>query len=342
MKIAFLNIYNGQVERGSEIFVDQMARQLATHHDVTVFQTGKPEKAPYRIIQISGVSHSQYFYHHKVLLFTFKCLPFLWKEKFDWIIPINGRAQVILTRIVRAFVGGKILISGHAGVGFDDRFNIQFGAPDVFIAITSRAFAWANHLHTRSSIEMIPNGVDTHLFNPSVPPVDIAFRQPIILCVSALSSYKRIELLIQAVSRMKKGNLLVIGEGPLVNDIKILGKRLLGENFQLISHVDHISLAKYYRAANVFSLPSKVSEAFGLVYVEAMACNVPVVAPDDINRRQIIGQAGMFCDVENSEVYAHTLEQAIEKDFGNLPRQQAETYSWEKIAEKYETVLNKN
>lgn len=98
-------------------------------------------------------------------------------------------------------------------------------------------------------------------------------------------------------------------------------------------------MPNYYRAADIFSLPSKSSEAFGLVYLEAMASNLPVVAPNDDNRKFIIGKAGLLCNVSDLDDYAGTLTAALKTDFTDLPRQQAEKFSWDNIASQYEQII---
>lgn len=349
MKIAFLNIYNGKVERGSEIFVDNLTKKLSKNHGITVFQTGKKGSKSYKTVQITGIPFltinnrlQEEIYHLVVLFFTIKCLLYLWKEKFDWIIPINGRWQVLICRLVRFFRGGKILISGHAGVGFDDRWNMIFGKPDIFVALSPAAFSWAENIYPKEKLLYIPNGIDTDKFNPDKKAVKLSLPKPIILSVSALLPYKRIELLITAVSKLKKASLLIIGDGSLKDQIITLGHKLLKNRFQLIPYVPHDEIVSYYNASQLFSLPSRKSEAFGLVYLEAMACNLPVVAPNDTNRKEIINDAGLLGDVKNIEIYAKLLDAALNTDFGDKPRIQAEKFSWEKIAQKYAEVFEKN
>src|SRR3989338_10085045 len=132
MKIAFLNIYNGRVLRGSEIFVSELAKRLSTHHKVLVFQSGGSDKEPYKTVIISNLP---FLAHQKglitsalytifVFVFTLRCFPILLKENFDWIIPINGRFQVLMCRFLRLIKGTRFLVSGHSGRGFDDRVNI--------------------------------------------------------------------------------------------------------------------------------------------------------------------------------------------------------------------------
>lgn len=342
MKIAFLNIYNGVVERGSEIFVTELANQLALRNDVGVFQSGKTEKTSYKTQQIKGVpfiSTQGFLYYFFVLVFTIKCLLYLYRDNYDWIIPVNGRLQSVICRLLRLVKKNKILITGHAGVGFEDKFNIIFGRPDVFIALTPQAHKWAKQY--TSNTDYIPNGVDTDQFNPDVKPMKLDLKPPVIFCSSALLPYKRVDLVVKAVAKIPYASLLVIGDGPLNKEIDTLGKKLLPGRFLRIKYVEHDKIAGYYASSSLFTLVSRESEAFGLVYLEAMACNIPVVVPDDINRREIIGKAGIFCNPENTAEYANALDQALKNNWENAPRRQAEKYSWTVTAQKYEDVFEK-
>lgn len=341
-KIAFLNIYSGVIERGSEIFVSEIAERLSLYTQVDVYQVGLTEGKKYRVKQIKGIPKTSTFYHLWVGLFTLKCLPDLWKNKYDYVIPVNGRLQTIICRLFRFLRGGKILISGHSGMGFDDRFNLLFGNPDIFVALTPDAYTWAKNFKSKSAIQLIANGVDTEKFKPGMKKTDLKFKCPLVLCVAALEEYKRIDRLILAVENLKDVNLLVIGQGPLKIHLEELGRQKLGNRFRLLEYIPNDKLPEIYNSVQVFSLPSKESEAFGLVYLEALACNLPVVAPDDRNRRELIGEVGFYCNVENKSEYAHTLRKALETSLGNKPRERSLNYSWEKIARKYYQVMVEN
>lgn len=345
MKIAFLNIHKGLIERGSEIFVNELALKLSAKYHIDVYQIGSKERAVYNTYQIDGVPYispkaREFLYHLSVLLFTLKCIPSLLKNDYDWIVPINGRWQVLIIRIIRFFKRYKILISGHAGIGREDKINLLVGKPDVFVALSKDALSWARKIADQVDLVYIPNGIDTAKFRPDIPSEKVNLAPPIVICVSALLPYKRIDLLIKAVEKLKKTSLLLIGDGPLREQIVKSGQHLLGSRFMFLRKVDHDKIAGFYRSGNLFSLPSKESEAFGMVYLEALACNLPVVAPDDANRRDIIGIAGLFCDVTDINRYSSTLEKALKKDFGDVPFHQAEKFSWKNIVQQYEKILD--
>ena len=184
----------------------------------------------------------------------------------------------------------------------------------------------------------IPYGVDVSLFKKAKA-VTTSLQKPIVLCVAAFIAYKQIELLIKAMRFVSQASLLIIGNGPLEQELVTLGKKILGNRFQLITNVNHSQLTGYYKGATIFSLPSQSSEALGIVYIEAMAAGLPVVAPDDYNRREIIGDAGVFVDPANSEEYAKGLKLALIKNFDDKPLRQAEKFAWGKIVKQYEEIL---
>ena len=98
--------------------------------------------------------------------------------------------------------------------------------------------------------------------------------------------------------------------------------------------IPYEEIPSYYRACNVFTLASK-TEAFGISYVEAMACNLPVVTTGDDSRAEIVGNAGILTDPTNTDQYAKDLEIAVKTNYRNIPYNQALNFSWNKVAEKY-------
>jgi glycosyltransferase involved in cell wall biosynthesis len=109
MKIVFLNIYQDLVDRGAETFVYEISKRLAKNHQVTVICGGESKK-PYKILKIAGFNiyptdkpdliwrllHKFYLdpYSRQIYQFTKKAIPYIIKEKPDWVIPLNGFWQL--------------------------------------------------------------------------------------------------------------------------------------------------------------------------------------------------------------------------------------------------------
>lgn len=309
MKIAFLSRYVGSVDRGVETFVLELSRKLGERHSVEI---------------LSGKSADSY---KKIT-----------SGNYDIVIPTNGRLQALKAKIGSFFKGYKLVISGQAGVGKDDIWNIFFICPDVYVALTDYEKNWAKRWALKTKITKIPNGVDLKKFSPSGEKIDYGLENPIVISVGALYSYKHHDLAIKAVAKMEKGSLVIIGSGPEEEKLKILGDKLLKGKFKIIK-ANYEDLPKYYRGADLFTLPSWIRESFGIVYVEAMASGLPVVAPNDPPRREIIGDAGVLTDVWDSQKYAQVLQECAGKKWADLPRIQAEKFSWDNVAKEYEKLL---
>ncbi|PIS09179.1 hypothetical protein COT75_02880 [Candidatus Beckwithbacteria bacterium CG10_big_fil_rev_8_21_14_0_10_34_10] len=324
MKIAFLSFYSGLIDRGVETFVKELSSRLKKNNKVTIFKGNKEKK----ISKYSNLS---------TLLFTLKVLPKINRTKPDIIYPLNGRWQAFFCRLLALFSKSKIVIGGHAGIGRDDLFNLWLW-PNTFVALSIKGRKWAQKMAPHVKLARIPHGVDIKKFNPRVKPLSINLEKPIILTVAGSEDFKRIDLAIKAVAKLPKGSLLIAGSQSEKN--LSLGRSLLGNKRFLVSRFDHQVMPQVYKTADLFTLPSNSREAFGVCYLEAMAENLAVVAPNDSLRREIIGQAGYLVNPKNIDQYAQKLSRGLERDWGNIPRKQAEKFSWEKVAQDYQTLFN--
>ncbi len=344
-KIAILSFYSGVVERGVENFVFELTKRLKSKHQITIFQAGKQIQDPtIRTYQIKAFAQSPKsstslisklyldWQSIKILIFTVFCIPKLVTSKYEIILPLNGGWQVVLIRILTKLTGAKMLISGHAGIGSDDAWNI-FIRPDVFVALTSSQWSWAKEIAPEMKTKMLHNGVDLSVFNPKVKPMKINLKKSIVICASALVPYKRIDLTIKAVAKSKELSLLLLGDGQMQGYLDSLGKRILNNRYMRLNP-PYGQMPHYYKAGNVFTLASK-TEAFGISYLEAMACNLPVVTTNDASRQEIVGNAGILTDPVNISLYAKDLEIAAKTNYRNIPYDQALKFSWNKVANKY-------
>jgi glycosyltransferase involved in cell wall biosynthesis len=129
-----------------------------------------------------------------------------------------------------------------------------------------------------SKFELIPNGTDTSFFCPdrNVP------REPgLVVSVGRLSPQKAFQDLIEAAAivrdRSSSFHMVIIGEGPERQRLEaLIAARHLGSRVTLAGARDALFVRDRLRRAEVFAL-SSISESFGVVYLEAMATETPVV-----------------------------------------------------------------
>lgn len=306
-KIAFLNKYQGKVNRGAETFVKEVSQRLSKNYQVDV---------------ISDINYLDLF-----------------KKRYDLVIPTNGRFQVVIVRLITWITGGKMIVSGQSGMGWDDRVNL-YALPNYFVPISSQALEWSKKVNPLVKSVYIPNGVDTNKFKPEGEKIGIDLKKPVILCVGALTKAKRIDLVIKAVSKISEVSLLIVGVGEEEKNLRSLGERLLKGRFEIKSF-PYERMPEVYRAGDIFTLVSEPFHSFENVLVEAMATNLPVVANNDPIRREIVENGGLLVDPNNIDEYAKALRKTLGMDWRSKPREQAKEFDWDKVAREYEKLIEK-
>lgn len=160
MKIAFFSAYQNKLDRGAEIFSYQLSEKLKKSHEVILFSGNILPKTRWPFfwrfyIDPSGIS---------VLWFTLKNLKKVWKEKYKIVIPVNGGWQSALLRLITWVYGGKIIIIGHSGIGWDDLNNL-WCFPDIFVSLSSGAKNWAKKVNPFVKTVLIPDAIDLKKFS---------------------------------------------------------------------------------------------------------------------------------------------------------------------------------
>jgi glycosyltransferase involved in cell wall biosynthesis len=147
------------------------------------------------------------------------------------------------------------------------------------------AGAVANVLHDRYAIgrdrlHVVPYGIDYGDTQVELVPGE----GPMILFAGGNFQRKGLAVLIDAASTILKefpaARFVVLGHSA---DRELMQQRCeragVRRAFEFVGQVDYATLYRYYMSAHVFAMPSLL-EAFGIPYLEAMHCGVPVVASD--------------------------------------------------------------
>lgn len=190
--------------------------------------------------------------------------------------------------------------------------------------------------------ELIPNGVDTSRFTPGPSERD-RFGLPetgrVVLMVSAFIASKYIDRAIEAVRFLTDVTLVVAGDGPLRDELGRLAEKQIPGRYRQLT-VPASDMPALYRSADVFLHLSR-DESFGNVFVEAMACGVPVVAYDLPRTRWILGDQGCLSANENVEDIAHQIELALlRRGAGESTlAARASGFDWSTIAGRYRDFL---
>lgn len=144
------------------------------------------------------------------------------------------------------------------------------------------------------TLARLPSGVDAALFQPDVGRQEIRTRhrlgsRPVVVCVSRLVPRKGQDMLIRALPALRRRvpgtALLLVGGGPYRTELARLARENdVAEHVVLTGSVPWEELPAHYAAGDVFAMPCRNRraglevEGLGIVYLEASAVGLPVVA----------------------------------------------------------------
>ncbi len=217
---------------------------------------------------------------------------------------------------------------------------------------------------TGTALHLLPPGVDTVKFHPSADGATVRNRHgiaagdPLVVCVSRLVRRKGQDVLVEAWPRVRErvpgARLLLVGTGPLKRRLR---RRVTALGLQaavtLTGEVPTGELPSYHAAADLFAMPCRTRyggldvEGLGIVYLEAQACAVPVVAGRSGGAPEALidGVTGHTVDGTSVAAVATMLAQMLRDPdrraaLGAAGRAFVEhRYAWEVIGARLEAIL---
>lgn len=198
------------------------------------------------------------------------------------------------------------------------------------------------------------NGVDVEKFAPSERvDTEEVIR---IISIGNLIPLKGHEYTLRAISQLidqgyENVQLTLLGKGELEPELKALVEELKIENYVTFGgYVPYEQVAQQLKESHIFVLPSYY-EALGCVYLEAMACEIPVIGCRNNGIDEIIkdGKTGFLVDIKSVEQITERLQDLMSdmrrSEMGKEARKQmVSNYQWSHSAKSvrhvYEHILN--
>ena len=158
------------------------------------------------------------------------------------------------------------------------------------------------------------------------PPVNLEFytlkedKEDFYLTVSRMVPYKKVDIIVEAFSKMPDKELVVIGDGPQFAKVK----KIAGENVQLLGFQSSEIIKKYMQNAKAFVFAAE--EDFGIVPIEAQACGTPVIAYGKGGALETVidGKTGLFFEKQECDSLINAIN-----NFENI----SDTFSKKEIRE---------
>lgn len=197
-------------------------------------------------------------------------------------------------------------------------------------------------------IAIVPNGVESDRFSPG-PGVALADR-PTLLYLGRLKRYKRVDLILRAVGRLREEvrglQLLVAGRGDHEGKLRALTERLgLGETVSFLGYVSEEEKVSLLQSSWIHVLTSP-KEGWGISALEAAACGTPTVASDSPGLRDVVldGRTGTLVRHGDVGALAEALASilrspATRRKMAREARSFAEGFSWEGSARQMLEIM---
>jgi phosphatidylinositol alpha-1,6-mannosyltransferase len=216
----------------------------------------------------------------------------------------------------------------------------------------------------RTALEHLPPGVDAQRFRPDASArAELRERyglgeRPVILCLSRLVPRKGQDMLIRALppirSRIDGAALVIVGGGPYLPTLRRLASSLdVADQVTFTEGVAPAELPAHHAMADVFAMPCRTRgagldvEGLGIVYLEASASGVPVVAGRSGGAPEAVqeGRTGLVVDGRSADQIADAVSRILEDPelaarMGAAGRQWIlERWRWQTHAARLATLL---
>ncbi|MFF3497623.1 glycosyltransferase family 4 protein [Streptomyces sp. NPDC003247] len=209
----------------------------------------------------------------------------------------------------------------------------------------------------------LPPGVDEKTFHPDSGGDEVRSRlgltdRPVVVCVSRLVPRKGQDTLIRAMPHILAAEpdavLLIVGGGPYEKDLRRLAHETgVAGSVRFTGAVPWSELPAHYGAGDVFAMPCRTRrggldvEGLGIVYLEASATGLPVVAGDSGGAPDAVldGETGWVVRGGSPQETAERIvvllgDAELRRRMGERGRQWVEErWRWDLLAERLEELL---
>ena len=246
-------------------------------------------------------------------------------------------------RTITTLHGTDMLLVGQdASFARATRFGLE--RSDAVTAVSrflrDKTLAWFD---LARPIEVIPDFVDTRRFSPG------GRREPVLVHVSNFRAVKRSADAVRVlylVRRKREARLALVGAGPEAEAVgELAGKLGISEHVHFFG--EEPDIAPRLRGAAAL-LSTSEFEGFGMAVLEAMACEVPVVATDSGGVREVVDDScARIVGVGDVEGMAEAALRILEdeeaaRSMGEAGRRRAvEQFGMDRTVSRYEALYRR-
>jgi glycosyltransferase involved in cell wall biosynthesis len=199
----------------------------------------------------------------------------------------------------------------------------------------------------RERIAIVPELIDLDTWDRTLADALREEGPPRILTVAHLYPRKGVDTLLRAFAAVPGNAILrIAGSGPERARLEDLAQTLgLADRVHFAGHLPFAALVAEYRGATIFALPTE-QEGFGIVFLEAMASSLPIVATRVAAVPEVVadGVTGLLVDPGDEATFARTLETLLDdadlrKRLGDAGRAHASRFAAPVVARQFLTAI---
>jgi glycosyltransferase involved in cell wall biosynthesis len=306
-RVALVSIGIGRVQRGFERWAQDLFDVLGGRLDLTIYKSAgrqsQRQKVP-RCLELLTTLARQFplgstEYHRDCVAFGVGMLPDLMQNRFDVLHCVDPPLAVV-------FAWFRTFMRFRARILFTD------GA-----VIPPEHYPRVDHMHYVSKVShkraidmgqppsrmtLIPCGIHSGRFTPTQSRQAIRKRHGVhrsafvILVISARKrEHKRVDYIIEEVSRLEGNILLWIDGNPEDPTVEELARARLGDRCRL-SYFPSGRVCELYQMADVF-VHASLEESFGLAVIEASSSGLPVLVHDSPHFEWLLNERECLLDM---------------------------------------------
>ncbi len=370
MKILHLSSARITYRGGTEKVILELARRQSKKNQVTILQTNLyEEKVPFREVELKeGIEiitcKNDYFLKGFGYSGKFKKkLRSIWKD-FD-IVHIHGHGRFTSNFSLGYLYGKKPIIYSPQGFFHNKKnklfkkiynflFKKRIQSATISTALTEVDYRLFRDLGVKKdSIRILPGGIDLKKFKEIDTDKINKFKKKYglekntLLFVGRIHESKGLQYVLEAIEGIDC-KLLIVGKDGGYKEILVKKSRELRVQNKVLflGALDDVELVEAYFSSDIFILFSEW-EGFGIVLVEAMAANLPVIASDRGSLPILIKnkQNGLIVEFKNLEKLRKAIkklltDKKLENKLIKNGRKTAEKYDWDIINKKVEKIYH--
>jgi glycosyltransferase involved in cell wall biosynthesis len=350
MHVVFLTAHYLPQIGGIQVLLDRLGRELTETWGFSVSAVTRPWEGRPLAENINGtqVWRTPRVGRPNPARMAMELLRFLRQNPADALICVEPRLRLafpamVVTRLTRTPM--LLLLTGtYSEKSYGLSRWIAGVSAKKIIGISEYALCSYRYWSSRSQVIYI--GVDIDLASAPVP---FSRRRSMVLTVARVNPRKHLELVIRVAKLLSNYEFVIVGDTTARPEYYASLMKLKDDsganNVVFTGEIAEDVKNQYYRQARVFFLPT-LHEMFGIVFAEAMAHGLPIVATNTAAVPELVTPlVGRLLNIGSApQAFADAIENVIldEANWTMLSmncRERSALYNWDEIVRSYASVL---